>query len=333
MTIVLKPGELVLSSVADQKEWLAARRTGIGASEIAAAAGLSRRRSAVEVWDSKINATEFESTDEMRWGSFIEGRIIDWWAAETGRTVGNGGLFRHPVHRWLLATPDAVVLEPEHGMLVRPGEDPPDGVADAKIWACTATVDAKNQGWHTAEEWEDGAPVDYLAQITQQMLAVGVRKGFLVVTLGGKPPVHREIDLDEEFAQMLIDAGARLWEHVTDGTPPPLDGSKSAHRYLARRYPDIEPGYFADLDDTDVQKVKEFVHIKESMATLKTLAAEIEHQICDKLGRAAVGTYNGQTIVTWKKTERVGYTVKPTEYRKFHVPAAAKKGLNDGNSG
>ena len=309
-TIVLKPGELVLSNTADQAEWLAARRTGIGASEIAAVAGLSQQRGPWDVWASKIDGTELVPSDEMRWGQWIEGRIIDWWARETGRAIGSGGLYRHPDHRWLMATPDAVVLEEPAATVV-------------------ATVDAKNAGHYNQTEWdEDGAPVEYLAQITQQMLAVGVNQGFLVAAIGGRPPAERAIALDEDFAGSLIALGDEFWQHVQDGTPPPVDGSRSARKWLAKKYPDADPGYFAALSDEDVAALKERVAIDEHIARLKKLSDSVENVIKAKLGKASAGTYNGKTYVTWKSIDRAGYTVKPTTYRKFHVPKAIEKELS-----
>lgn len=313
----LDPGELVLANTASEAQWLAARRTGIGASEIAAVAGLSQRRGPWDVWAAKVDGTDLEPTDEMRWGTWIESRIVDWWARETGRMVGNGGLFRHRVHRWLLATPDALVLEYA------------DGVPKT-----VATVDAKNSGWHMSSEWDDdGAPVDYLAQLTQQMLAVGVRRGYLVASIGGKPPVERSVDLDEDFAQSLIRIGDRFWQDVQDGVPPEVDGSRSARKWLAATYPDADPDYWVGLDDADVAALRERVHLEVHIKRLQRIADEIENRIKAKLGKASAGTYNGKTYCTWKNTDRAGYTVKPTSFRTFKVPKAIEKELAHGERG
>lgn len=327
MTLTLPPGELVLSSTADEQEWLAARRTGIGASEIAAVAGLSTRRGPFDVWQAKVDGGELEPTDEMLWGKWIERRIIDWWAARTGREVADGGLFRHPVHRWLMATPDAVVLQREAAPAAPAGSK----VLDADIWATAATVDAKNAGHYNAVEWdEDGAPVEYLAQITQQMLAVGVRTGFLVAAIGGRPPVERRVELDEDFARMLIAAGEQLWEHVQDGTAPPVDGSRAARKWLAARYPDADPDARLELSDEDVAALREKLSVDEQIARLQKISDQVENQIKAKLGKAATGTYGGKPYCTWKSIERKGYTVKAGRYRKFHIPAAVERELRHG---
>jgi len=305
-------GVRVLPANASEVDWLAARRSGIGASEIAAVAGLSRRRGPWDVWSSKVHGTEFESTDAMRWGQFIEGRIVDWWARETDRYVGDGGLFRHDEHAWLIATPDAVVL----GDRMTGIEGPP-----------RAVVDAKNAGWYMSGDWDDdAAPVEYVCQITWQMLAVGVREGFLVAALGGKPPVERRFLLDDDLAAELIARGAAFWELVKAETPPPLDGSASAGKWLAARYPDAAEDA-AELDDDDVAHLVEWQALDDRIADLKLAKAAVENAVKETLGAAAVGTYRGVDVVTWKTINRAGYWVRPTTFRKFHIPKKVKKEL------
>lgn len=314
-------GVRVLPATASEVEWLAARRSGIGASEIAAVAGLSRRRGPWDVWSSKVHGAEMESTDEMRWGQFIEGRIVDWWARQTDRYVGQGGLFRHDEHDWLIATPDAVVLNTE-----QLDEYTRKVYSDEPV----AVVDAKNAGWHMAGDWDnDTAPIDYVCQITWQMLAVGVREGYLVAAIGGKPPVERHFDLDDELAAELVARASAFWQLVQTRTPPPLDGSKSAERWIAQRYPDAADEA-VDLDDTDVERLREWQELAERIADLEEQQNAVEVAVKSRLGSAAVGLYKGEPFVTWKTVDRRGYDVKPTKYRKFHIPKKIKEELSPG---
>jgi len=309
----MSAGVRVLPADANEVEWLAARRSGIGASEIAAIAGLSRRRGPWDVWSSKVDGTELEPSDEMRWGQFIEGRIVEWWARETGRYVVPGGLFRHPDHDWLIATPDALELG---GPIVRKPH---------------AVVDAKNAGWHMGGDWDDdGAPIDYVCQITWQMLAVGVDEGFLVAAIGGKPPTERHFDLDQDLAAELIKRGAAFWQLVQTRTSPPLDGSAPAARWIGRRYADADPDAVVDLDDDQVAQLREWVALDERITALASAQKAVENAVKEHLGKASIGLYKGREYVTWKTVERSGYTVKPTSFRKFFIPKAIKKEMSPG---
>lgn len=305
-------GELVLASSADHDAWMALRRTGIGASEIAAVAGLARSRGPWDVWSSKVDGRESESTAEQEWGHWIEQQIIDFWALRAGLFVADGGLYRHPEHPWLIATPDAlVVTDPED----------PDPVP-------TATVDAKNTNWRMADEWDDdGAPIEYICQKTWQMLAVGVRRGYLVAAIGGKPPVGRELDLDDDLARELVRYGAEFWPYVETATPPPLDGSVSAADWVIARYPDADPAAVVDLDPAAVDDLRQLIELDEAIKRMDDARRGFETALKDRLGTATTGTWHGRTYVTWKTVERAGYEVKPTTYRRFGIPKAIKEEL------
>lgn len=311
-------GVRVLPANAPEELWLQQRRTGIGASEVAAVAGLSRRRGPWDVWSSKVHGTDLEPSNEMRWGQFIEGRIVDWWARETGVVIDEGDLFRNPDHPWLIATPDALVVR------TPPTPLPPWD------WEVVAVVDAKNAGWHMAGDWiDDTAPIEYVCQITWQMLAVGVTEGYLVAAIGGKPPVERHFTLDDDLAGELIARGEAFWQLVETQTPPPLDGSASAGRWLAKRYPDADPDASVDLDDDDIAHLVEWQALDDRITDLEQAKAAEANAVKERLGSASSGIYKGLEVCTWKTITRAGYTVRPTTYRKFHIPKAVKKELGD----
>jgi hypothetical protein len=264
------------------------------------------------VWSSKVEGTEFEPSDEMRWGTWIEQRIVDWWAMETGRSVGAGGLYRSAEHPWMLATPDAVVLELRE-------TPPPPAKATGACWGVVATVDAKVSGWYAADEWEDGAPLDYICQKTQQMLTVGVRRGYLVATIGGRPPVERELALDDDLAGMLIERGSKLWQHICDGTPPPIDFSPRATEWLNTRYRNANPDLERALSAEDMQALQRLREVKRAEKQMKEVREGLENEIKGRLAEAVAGTWNGRTYVTWKEVERRGYTVSAGKYRRLHL--------------
>jgi putative phage-type endonuclease len=318
MTIITKNPDserLILTAPYDGVTWHELRRQGIGASDIPAVAGISRYRGPWDVWASKVDGTEWEGTDDTHWGQFIEGRIIDWWAAGTDLNVANGGLYRHPEVPFVMASPDAVVVD------------------DWQHRQPVAVVDAKNAGWYMANEWaNDEAPVEYVAQITWQMLAAGVKKGYLVASMGGKAPTPREFDYDDELAAELLVRATRFWKLVEDRTPPPIDGTVHASKWLASRYPDADPDMIRNLDPVDVAALRELVDVKRRIKELERLQKERENQIKARLGDAAYGQFEGREMVRWTLVDRAGYEVKPTTYRKLHIPKAVEKELSpDGN--
>ena len=67
------------------EEWLKARKTGIGGSDIAAILGLSPYRTPVDVWAEKTGrATAQDETLQMRFGRYAEEFVAREYTAKTG---------------------------------------------------------------------------------------------------------------------------------------------------------------------------------------------------------------------------------------------------------
>jgi hypothetical protein len=95
---------------ADRAAWLAARRTGIGASEVAAVLGLSPYESPLDVYCRKLGLVpEKAETEAMRWGLRLEPLLAAEYAERTGYPLVATQVFlRHPDKPFLLATLDGV---------------------------------------------------------------------------------------------------------------------------------------------------------------------------------------------------------------------------------
>lgn len=312
----------LLDQRAQRDVWLKARLAGIGASEIAAVAGLGRWRSRWDVWQDKLSPRDDEMGRDQEWGLYIEQQIISFWAERAGVNVIEGGLYRHPDHEWLISTPDALTVAADDPGLSDPWVDyEPDGV-----------VDAKNAGWRLAHEWDDeGAPIEYICQITWQMLTMQVRRGYLVAVIGGKPPAARQFDLDDDLGALLIARGAEFWPYVQQEIPPPLDGSHHAAEWVKARYADADPDAIAQLTEADLDQIREWITLDDRIGDLKRAKEAVETGLKDRLATAQFGRFDGRDHVTWKTVERAGYTVRPGTYRKFHVPKAIREELTDGN--
>lgn len=313
MTATIEP---VLASTADRGVWLERRRAGIGASDIAAICGLSKYAGPWDVWSSKVDPVDDDGgNDAMSWGLELEESICTWWARKYGHTLAPGGLYQHPEHEWMLATPDRFTLTSAGGLL--------------------HVVDAKNTNWRMRDEWEDedSAPAEFIVQLQWQMAVTGLGGGWLVGAVGGQPPVGRWVPRDDELIDDLIRRGAELWELVCTGTPPPVDGSDIAARWLAEAYMPSDPTKQVALDDDVTDLIAAWVHADEDEAAAKKAKQAAQNAMQELLGHAETGRLGARDVVTWKTQERAGYTVQPTSFRRFFIPAAVKKEHSRGNRG
>lgn len=69
---VTPTGVRVLPADADRDTWLAARRTGIGSSDVAAILGVADQRTALHVWHDKRGELVDDAGEPALWGRLLE---------------------------------------------------------------------------------------------------------------------------------------------------------------------------------------------------------------------------------------------------------------------
>lgn len=223
---------------------LALRKTTLGASEVAAACGLSPYRRPIEVWARKVGLAPPENAATLRrfrLGHAMEEAVAGEYAELCGMNGasldhiavsddvwpnGTDGTVLHPDHPWCSATPDRVV---RHRLLNDDG-------SPRFVWETVRLVELKTATGFSADGWEgyEGAdgfyvgavPVDYEAQAIWQMLVTGVHACDLAVLINGSDFRAYHIPWDADLAAALFARASRFWtEYVQTGIAPPRDGS------------------------------------------------------------------------------------------------------------
>lgn len=251
-------------------EQIEMRRTGIGASEIAAVCGVSPWDGPLDVWLRKTGrADEKQATPEMHAGNMLERAICDWYAVEMGGpALVESTTLRHPRIPYALATPDRVWRD-----------DP------------KRLVQAKNVGLRMAEHWgedPDAIPEDYRLQIEWEMEVAGADRCDVVVLIGGQRlriyPIYR----DRALAESLLKIAGHFWEkHVLADVPPDVDASEGARRYLERKH----PRHITPLVDAPDEAAEWAARYAAAMAMAK--AAEEEKDLCGNHLRKIIGDAEG----------------------------------------
>jgi putative phage-type endonuclease len=192
------------------------RRKLITGTDAPAILGLSRWRSAYDVFAEKTGlADDSETTDAMDWGNRLE-PLVRWRFEEvTGRQLQKPtAILRNPAEPWM-------------GGHV-------DGIDDEIVFEAKTARYA--DGWGESES--DEFPVDYRVQLLHYLALTGRRRGELAVLIGGSDFRRYTIEPDEDLLRDLVDEERRWYlKHVVEGEPPPLDGSAAATRWLRRTHP------------------------------------------------------------------------------------------------
>ncbi len=219
LTALIAHGATVRQTFSDEVK--AARRKTLGASEIAAVAGVNPYASMHTVWLAKVHGVEFEGNEQTMLGQLLEPAVVAIYCDRYGKSVTKGHYSIGP-EPWISATPD-YEIEGEDGLV----EAKLVGLRSMWMWG---------QG-NTDTEESDAVPLHYLAQCQWQML------------VRGKSFVHLSALMGTEFRSYTIRANATVqggllargrdfWDrYVVTGKEPPVDGSEGAREMLTKLYP------------------------------------------------------------------------------------------------
>lgn len=281
------------------------RQSGIGASEIAAVAGIVP--GAVAVWERKAGlAPEFEGTSLTEFGHRIEGVIADAYKdRHPGISIFTPGTLRHPKVPIALASPDRVVVPPNRRA--------------REVWQSLLEIKTVFfAGAQFGEEGTDEVPEKYLAQVQWQLEVCDLQNATLVALVNGD---YREfpISRDREFGGLLLDAAQKWWtDYVVKGVPPPPDGSDEYASYLRRRYPsNLKPA----LQPTPelVAAVTYYRETKEHLDQAEALASEAKQEL-----QALIGETEGIAgLASWKQNKpstSVDWEAVAGELRRYLAP-------------
>lgn len=286
----------------EKQEWLAQRKHHIGGSDVAAILGLSRYRTA---WDVFVDKTSKEvDTADKPWfkrGRYLERAIGDWYSDEHGVELDHKQheLFIGP-EPWMAASPDFLVkADPKYGLECKTARQ----------------VD----GW--GDSGTDVVPIEYGIQVAWYMACLGYERWDTAVFLTLKDEfrsyVHR---VDPEVQQKIIDECRKWWErHVVKGIVPPMDGSSAASEWLKQRFPQEKTELRRATSD-EVEMALEIQGIAKQQGELKKRRDTLENQLKFSLGEAEGiewGATPKRCTVTYKHQVRKGYTytVEPGETR------------------
>ncbi len=293
----------ILTKVEARSAWLAERQKSVGASEAAAAIGVSPWMTPVELWQIKTNrSAPIAENEAMAWGTKLEPIILDEYEDRTGASVGRRQEFvRHPIHPIMTATLDGMT---EDGKLVE-----------------VKTTNAFTKGF--GDEEADEIPDHYRIQIHHQMACTGATEADLVVLIGGQRlriyPVARDADL----VNAIEDRVKAFWRCVESDTPP--DWGKMDARALAVLFPGCEgEAEWSPVDARRVQAaIDQYEAEREANKAAEMRVEEAKFFVLEMLGNARQGRLpDGRTVRRYVETvepKQVSYQAKGYVKNYFRV--------------
>ena len=297
-------------------DWLEYRKQGIGGSDASVVCGINRYKSPIELWMEKTGQLPHQEAGEAAyWGTQLEPFVRAEFTKRTGIEVSRRNeLLQSEEHPFMLANLDGICEVPDVGPCI---------------------FEAKTASAYKVGEWEDAIPDEYALQLAHYMAVTGYAGAYIAVLIGGNTFKWKFIERDEELISMLIQLETDFWNHVQDGTPPPLDGSDASAKFLAERFPNSTPRSHIILPDTAANLLAQYDEACEELEAVTERKQKAENLLKEMIGENEVGTA-GDRVITWKsvsqerldsKTLRAEHPVlykkyvNQTSYRRFSVKA------------
>ena len=320
-----------MSVVAERKrrEFLTARQSYLGGTDVAAILGVSKWSTPLQVWREKTSEPDPDAgTLAMRRGLALEPFI----AREFERDHPGLVTFRSkPVVRtdWGFpagASVDRFVAERAHPRT-------PVAILEAKT--------AFQYGWREWDEKTGELPDAYFVQQQWYLAVTELPLSYGAADVGDPArlrtvPVHANPAIQER----CIEAAREFWErHVLTGIPPEPSGADGDARILRELYRRTIPDPPVVLDGPEAaQLAADYLRFKHDADAAKREAETAKQKLCALMGeheRALAGGY----LLSWKPQERTtidtkalrgahpaiaGEFTRTTETRVFGTPRKAK---------
>lgn len=241
------------------------RSNFIGGSDIAAVMGLSRYSTPLKIWAEKtgqIEPDDLSDKEYVQLGSELEDFIAKKFERKTGMKV------RRAPQRYIHKQYPFMACQ-----------------VDRLIEGTDMLLECKNASAWKEKEWKDEEiPLEYILQVSWQLMITGRKKGYIAVLIGGNKFKFKEIQADQELFDKMTGVAIKFWQMVQDKTPPAATGDDN--EVLLALYPksDEQIQSFEEMNDCIATLQQTKANIKELDLQKDALEAKLKDVIKDSLG-------------------------------------------------
>lgn len=238
-----------------------ARKSYLGASEVAAVCGFDPFKSKLDIWGAKKGWLQRDDSNAAEMGHMLEPVLLQYYANKTGRKLTKSPTLIG-AESWIAATPDGLALK--------------DGI----------NVQAKAVGRYMADHWDHGAPDYVVLQCNWEMMVTGLQHTDVVALVCSTDPRIIRIDRDQKLIDNILTICRTFWfEHVVANVMPTLDGSETATAILRAMHPDR-----GETVPASYRVIKMAMKHARQAAAMKTMKAKhdlLKNRLRQELGSAS----------------------------------------------
>jgi putative phage-type endonuclease len=269
------------------------RASFLGGSDIGAILGVSKNRSAMDVWLEKTGKKlSYNDSFALRFGSFAESFIADEYALLTGeKLVDHPEGLVHPQYCFCVGHIDRFILENQELPLFTA-----DGGLNAKKLLECKTANHYSQGdW--GEPGSDAIPLPYLCQCLWYLGISNLTEIDVAVLLGGSDLRIYTITRDLELESLLFEKAAFFWaEHVQKDMPPKPQSIDDCQALFQRS----SIGKSIEANPQTLALIQQLKTLEAQTQGDEEQINAIKQLLMETMADAEVLTYFDKPIITWK---------------------------------
>lgn len=291
---------------ASREEWLDRRLTGIGASDAPIILGLSKFKSAFQLYHEKLGLepVSLAENEAVEWGLSLEEPLSKRFMRDSGRETfapPAWAIYQHAGIPWLIASIDRWQKYRAPGSSV-------DAVPEV------LPLELKTANYSKASEWANEPPIEYQVQVQHQLAVTGCRMASIAVLIGGQKFLWTDVQRDEAFIDAMMEQELIFWRRLNDRNPPPVDGSEQTAETLKRLFK-LETGEIKSLGPDAIEWDEQIQALELEIAALEDQKRLCRNQLLNAIGDASMAQLPNGVTYTYKTQARAEHTVKATSYR------------------
>lgn len=281
---------------------LVARRSGLGASDAAAALGLSPWQTPYGLWREKLGLVTDEEREEndvdlpMEVGAMVEPLVIRLLERKKKITISRRQeKFQCPIYPWRWTTVDGI------------GSD-------------GSMVEAKSAGFigvQWGKDETDEFPLYYHYQVQHGLAVTGLEFAWVPAIIGNTQFRTYRVDRNDELIAMLNEKEAGFWWNVVNNEPPPA----TTRDDMKLLYPK-DNGKKIVITEPVLKALTDYKSAKDLVKTTEAVIDKLYIEITDHIGDNTILTdAQGNELATWKhqSTSRLDGDRLERDYPKIHA--------------
>ena len=288
---------------------LAARSEALGGSDCAVVLGLSRWKTARQLFHEKRHevALDDEDTEERWFGRAVEPVVRQWYAEKTNRVVMQPtGTLVHPDFPWMVAHIDGFSTQ------------------DNETRGYEGKTAMRSIGWGL--EGTDQIPLDAFFQCQHYAIVTHIPV-WDVVCLIGRRFASYEVRADAELQGQIIEAEREFMRRVVENDPPALEYEhRTALDLLKRVYPGTN-GQSMDAPTDALHWRAEMLEAVALEGEAKRTKEAYKARLLAAMGDHALMVFPDGKVLRRQRITRPAYTVAESAYmdiRLINAPRGRK---------